>query len=439
MINPVRAYIESERLLRPGSRVLVGLSGGMDSMVLIDVLARLGYHCIAAHCNFHLRGAESDRDARFVKEWCEDAGIPLVSVDFNTRRHAADNKLSIEMAARELRYDWFEAVRREQEAEAVAVAHHRDDSVETVLLNLIRGTGIKGMSGIPARNRHVVRPLLHVSRSEIEEYVAKRNIPHVVDSTNREDIYVRNAIRLNIIPALETINPKVKEAIHRTSLHLAEAEKVYDRSIRESIDMLFGDNRIDIRRLRETASPRAVLFEILSPLGFDPSTIRAVYQSMEGEPGRQFHAGPYRLIKDREFFILDQPREGVPEPAEYLVDEGVNEIRSPLHLTLRVENTPVKIRKERRYLYMDADKVAFPLLLRKWRQGDWFIPFGMKGRKKLSDFFTDIKLSIKEKEEAWVLLSGDDIAWVVGERADDRFRVTGETKRVLVIEQATNR
>jgi tRNA(Ile)-lysidine synthase len=410
----------------------------MDSMALIDVLIRLGYHCIAAHCNFHLRGAESDRDARFVKEWCEDAGIPLISVDFNTRRHAADNKLSIEMAARELRYDWFEAVRREQEAEAVAVAHHRDDSVETVLLNLIRGTGIKGMSGIAARNRHVIRPLLPVSRSEIEEYVAKRNIPHVVDSTNQEDIYVRNAIRLNIIPALEAINPKVKEAIHRTSLHLAEAEKVYDRSIRESIDTLFRGNRIDIRRLRETASPRAVLFEILSPLGFDPSTIRAVYRSMEGEPGRQFHARSYRLIKDREFFILDQPGEGLPEPAEYLVDEGVSEIRSPLRLTLRVENMPVEIRKERRYLYMDADKVAFPLLLRKWRQGDWFIPFGMKGRKKLSDFFTDIKLSIKEKEEAWVLLSGNDIAWVVGERADDRFRVTGETKRVLVVEQAAN-
>lgn len=410
----------------------------MDSMALIDVLIRLGYHCIAAHCNFHLRGAESDRDARFVKEWCEDAGIPLISVDFNTRRHAADNKLSIEMAARELRYDWFEAVRREQEAEAVAVAHHRDDSVETVLLNLIRGTGIKGMSGIAARNRHVIRPLLPVSRSEIEEYVAKRNIPHVVDSTNREDIYVRNAIRLNIIPALEAINPKVKEAIHRASLHLAEAEKVYDRSIRESIDTLFRGNRIDIRRLRETASPRAVLFEILSPLGFDPSTIRAVYRSMEGEPGRQFHARSYRLIKDREFFILDQPGEGLPEPAEYLVDEGVSEIRSPLRLTLRVENMPVEIRKERRYLYMDADKVEFPLLLRKWQQGDWFIPFGMKGRKKLSDFFTDIKLSIKEKEEAWVLLSGNDIAWVVGERADDRFRVTGETKRVLVIEQVAD-
>lgn len=434
MIDKAREYIEKEKLLHPGARVVVGLSGGMDSMALIDVLIRLEYRCIAAHCNFHLRGEESNRDADFVKEWCRDAGIPLVTVDFDTQHHAATHKVSIEMAARDLRYDWFEEVRRERSADSIAVAHHRDDSVETVLLNLIRGTGIKGVAGISPRNRHVVRPLLSVTREEIEAYIAVRKIPYVVDSTNSEDIYVRNAIRLNIIPALESINPKAKEAIYRSSRHLAEVEKIYNRSIEESTGLLFKDNRINIGLLRKTVSPQAILFELLSPLGFTPSTVQDIYRSMESEPGKLFHGGAYRLIKDRDYFILDRHGEKAITGGVYRIDKGINEIRYPVHLTFKVEDAPVKIQKDQRFFYLDADKIAFPLLLRGWQQGDWFIPFGMSGKKKLSDFFTDIKLSIKEKEEAWVLLSGKSVLGVVGKRSDNRFRVTEATQRVLVVE-----
>src|SRR5690554_1318314 len=434
MIDKAREYIENEKLLHPGARVVVGLSGGMDSMALIDVLVRLEYQCTAAHCNFHLRGKESNRDADFVKEWCKNAGIPLVAVDFDTHHHAATHKISIEMAARELRYDWFEKVRQEQSAHAIAVAHHRDDSVETVLLNLIRGTGIKGVAGIAPRNRHVVRPLLSISREEIEAYIAERAIPYVVDSTNSEDIYVRNAIRLNIIPALESINPKAKEAIYRSSRHLAEVEKIYNRSIEESIGLLFRDNRINIRVLRKTVSPQSILFELLSPLGFSPSTIQDIYQSLGSEPGKLFHGGAYRLIKDRDYFILDRPGEKAITGGVYRIDKGTSEIRYPVHLTFKVKDAPVEIQKDQRFLYLDADKAVFPLLLRGWQQGDWFIPFGMSGKKKLSDFFTDIKFSIKEKEEAWVLLSGKSILGVVGKRSDNRFRVTEATKRVLVVE-----
>lgn len=434
MVQTIQTYIKNEKLLCPDAKIIVGLSGGMDSMVLLDVLTCLGYRCVAAHCNFHLRGLESNRDANFVKSWCENVGIPLVSVDFDTHRHAVDNKISIEMAARELRYDWFEIIRQEQGADAVAVAHHRDDSVETVLLNLVRGTGIKGMTGIVARNRYVVRPLLSVTRSEIEAYTAERNIPYVTDSTNEEDVYIRNIIRLKIIPELEAINPKAKEAIHRTSCHLAEAEKIYSRSIEEIHEALFRDNKINIRLLQKTASPQAVLFELLYPLGFSPSTIRDILRSMDGEPGRLFHAGPYRLIKDREFFILDRRGEASIGQESYRIDTGTDELHFPVHLVLHAESMPVPIRKEPCFLYMDAEKVTFPLVLRKWQQGDWFIPFGMKGKKKLSDFFTDNKFSINKKEETWVLLSGDRIAWVVGERGDDRFRITEATKRVIVIE-----
>lgn len=434
MIQTVQSYIKREKLLQPGNKVILGLSGGMDSMVLLDVLTRLGYRCVAAHCNFHLRGSESDRDAHFVKEWCEQGNIPLVTVDFDTIHHAEKQKISIEMAARELRYEWFETVRQEQGADAIAVAHHRDDSVETILLNLIRGTGIKGMTGIVPKNQRVVRPLLCVSRADVEAYMAEQLLPYVTDSTNKEDLYVRNMIRLKIIPQLEAINPKVKEAIHRTSRNLAEVEKIYNQSMQEISGKVFHNHRIDIARLQETASPQAILFELLSPLGFTPSDIQDIHGSMDGESGRVFCAGPYRLIKDRGFFILDEPDDVSNDQQTYRIGEGTNEIRFPVNLSLHVVNAPVSLRKAPQLLYMDADKVVYPLTLRRWQTGDWFIPFGMKGRKKLSDYFTDKKFSLKEKEEAWVLLSGDRIAWVVGERSDDRFRVTEKTKRVLVVE-----
>lgn len=434
MTDKVREYIEMEGLLQPHSRVVVGLSGGLDSMVLIHLLARLGYACVAAHCNFHLRGKESQQDTEFVKKWCSENRIPLVTVDFDTRDHAKEKGISIEMAARELRYEWFEKIRRDESADVIAVAHHQDDSVETVLLNLLRGTGIKGLTGIASRNRNVVRPLLCVSREEIEAYIQVNDLPYREDSTNREDIYTRNAIRLRIIPELEKINPKAKEAILRTSRHLAEAEKVYDHSVRQTIDSVFRNNKINIRLLQDSASPQAVLFEALSPLGFDPSTIGDIYRSMDGEPGKQFYSATHRAIKDREFILVDPLEGGEIDHGRYLIEKGTVEIFCPIHLSFRLKSVPLKIEKEKRFVYIDADKLTFPLTLRRWNKGDWFIPFGMKGKKKLSDFFVDLKFSLKEKEEAWLLVSGDRVVWVVGERGDDRFRVTENTRKVLVVE-----
>lgn len=452
MIERVRLYVEDEKLLLLEAKVVVGLSGGADSMALIDILQRLGYRCVAAHCNFHLRGSESDRDADFVKGWCKSHGIPLLDIDFDTSRYAKEQGISIEMAARELRYDWFEDIRQEHGAEAIAVAHHRDDSVETVLLNLIRGTGIKGLTGIQPKNGYVVRPLLAVTRSDIEEYVAKRSIPYVIDSTNHQELYVRNLIRLRILPELEKINPKAREAIHRASRNLTEVEKMYNWSIQEVRRALWNESRsresddnesengsgseirIDIGLLLESASPQAILFELLSPLGFSSSTIQDILDSLQGEPGRQFYGESYRLIKDREFLLLYPVREKSADLELFLIEAGVEQIDFPVKLTLRMETMPITIQKESHFLYMDADKVTFPLTLRRWQPGDWFIPFGMKGRKKLSDFFVDNKFSFKEKEDAWLLLSGDQVAWVVGERSDDRFRITEATKRVLVIE-----
>lgn len=432
MLERVRRFIEKEQLLTPGGRVIVGLSGGMDSMALLDLLILLGYHCVAAHCNFHLRGEESQRDTDFVRRWCKSIDVPYTSIDFDTRQYATDRKISVEMAARELRYDWFEIIRRQSDAEAITVAHHRDDSVETLLLNLIRGTGIRGLTGIAAKNRRVVRPLLCVTRAEIEQYIRERDIPYVFDSSNNEDHYLRNAIRLHLIPLLEQLNPAVRETLHRTSLHLAEAEKVYNTAIADQTATVYQHNKIHIEKLEQTPSPRSLLFEILTPLGFSPSVIEEIYENMHATPGKVFLARHHRVIKDRDAFIT-APLQEHTEKGSFRIDREMTVLSNPLPLQIQSYEMPVQIEKSASLLYADQEHLQFPLLLRRWQPGDWFIPFGMKGKKKLSDYFTDRKLSLRDKEEVWVLLSGEDVVWIVGERMDNRFRVTDRTKRVFVI------
>ena len=347
------------------------------------------------------------------------------------------------MAARELRYNWFETLRRHYQANCIAVAHHKDDSVETVLLNLIRGTGIKGLTGISPKNGYVVRPLLCISRSEIENYILERDIPYVTDSTNSEDLYLRNSIRLNVIPLLETLNPSVKDTIYRTSKNVTEAEKVYSESIQKTIKKVFNNNKIDINELRQTASPRSVLFEILTPYNFTPSTIEDISESIDSISGKiffsdsnsDFEKKKYRLIKDRSSFLLDVVNDTYNDNETYLIEEGTSEINFPVSIKIREISSPTDIIYNSHFLYIDADKIKYPLVLRKWRSGDWFIPFGMKGKKKLSDYFTDRKFSLKDKENVWLLTYENDIVWIVGERNDNRFKITENTKKIIFIEQ----
>ena len=443
MLEKVREFIHKENLIPDNTKIIVGLSGGMDSMVLLDILTLLGYQCMAAHCNFHLRGEESNRDENFVKKWCKSIDIPYTSINFDTNQYAADRKISIEMAARELRYNWFETLRRHYQAHYIAVAHHKDDSVETVLLNLIRGTGIKGLTGISSKNGYVVRPLLCISRSEIENYISERDIPYVTDSTNNEDLYLRNSLRLNVIPLLETLNPSVKDTIFRTSKNVTEAEKVYSESVQKSIKKVFNNNKININALKQTASSRSVLFELLTPYNFTPSTIEDISESIDSISGKiffsdsnsDFEKKKYRLIKDRSSFLLDVVNDTYNDNETYLIEEGTTELKFPVYLKIREINSLDDMVYNSRFLYIDADKIKYPLVLRRWKSGDWFIPFGMKGKKKLSDYFTDRKFSLKDKEDAWLLVAGDDIVWIVGERNDNRFKVTENTKRIISIEQ----
>lgn len=438
MLNAVRQHIATHTTLKPFSKIIVGLSGGADSIVMLDVLTLLGYDCVAAHCNFHLRGDESDADAHFVKTWCKRIDVPFTSIDFDTHQYAADKKISIEMAARELRYHWFEIVRKQYLADAIAVAHHKDDSVETVLLNLIRGTGIQGLTGISPQVGRIVRPMLCVTRQQIEAYATDRELPFVTDSTNADTAYTRNAIRHQIIPLMKTLNPSVTDAISRTAQNLHETDTMLRHLMTDIRQQAFDGTHIYIDALRKSVAPSVLLFDILSPLGFNSSTITDIAQSLDSEPGKVFHAPQWRLVKDRTTFLLTpQPTNDIP--TTYLIESVEVGEDCPIKLSVVWHDNPVSIDKSPNKLYLDADKVSFPLTLRKWQQGDWFIPFGMTGRKKVSDFFTDQKFSLLDKEEAWLLTSSDDILWIVGKRSDNRFRLTPNTKSVIEITYYPNK
>lgn len=437
-IVQVEQYIDEHQLLEDGSKVIVGVSGGADSVALLDILHSLKYKCVVAHCNFHLRGEESNRDAFFVEELCQKYNLKYERVDFDTEAYAEIHSISIEMAARELRYNWFEQIRTIHLADKIAVAHHRDDSVETILLNLIRGTGIRGLTGIAAQNNNIIRPLLCLSRKDILEYLKDRGLKYVDDSTNNEDLYTRNKIRLNIIPLLETINPSVKDSIIRTGEHLSQVENIYNFYIQQVKADVLSDDSINIRTLIKYLEPEAILYELLAPYNFNTATVRQVFESIISQSGKIFYSDTHKLIKDREFFIIKK-REKLSVDS-FLIREEDRLMSYPLQLsieTIQIDNGFV-IEKNKNILYLDKDKIKFPLTLRRWHQGDWFIPFGMKGKKKVSDYFTDQKFTLFEKEEAWLLCSENDIVWIVGERSDDRFKIDKSTTQILKIQITDN-
>lgn len=437
MRNIVRAYIEKQQLLAGRAPVLVGFSGGADSVALLSLLVQLDYSCIALHCNFHLRGDESVRDEQFAAETARTLGVPFYKIDFDTTGYADKHHLSIEMAARELRYNWFEEMRQQLGGQAIAVAHHRDDSVETVMMNLIRGTGIRGLGGIRPKNGYVVRPLLPVSRSEILAWLEQQQLSYVTDSTNLSDAYTRNFIRLRVLPLLEELNPSVKTAIARTADHLADTEAIFLYMVEKARkELLDDDRRIPIARLMQYPSPATILYELLKPYGFTRQVTDDIFHSLTKESGKQFYSPFYRLLKDREYLLLAPVNK--EEALEYTIttNEIMEEIwRGPIELSFfkSVITTDFSIRKDKHIAYFDYDKLTFPLTLRKWKEGDWFIPFGMKGRKKLSDYFSDHKFSRIEKEQAWLLCSGENILWIVGERSDNRFCIDKTTKSVLIV------
>lgn len=420
----VAQYIEEEKLFAHPDKLLVALSGGADSVALLCLLLELGYHCEAAHCNFHLRGEESNRDEAFVRELCKERQIPLHIQHFQTTQVAAERQISIEMAARELRYTWFEELRKERAAQVVTVAHHADDSVETMLLNLLRGTGITGLLGIRPKNGNIVRPLLCLSRNEITDYLATIRQSYVTDSTNLQDEYTRNKIRLNLLPLMQEINPSVQTALLRTAGHLNEVAILYNSKIEEGKQRVQSEQGIHIETLLQEPAPEALLFEIFYPLGFNTAQIKDIFHALSRQSGKIFISKEWRVIKDREYLLT-----------ELLPIKDFNEA-PPFQYTSEEQEITADfvIPRNRNIACLDADKLLHPLSFRPWRKGDSFIPFGMKGRKKVSDYLTDRKFSISQKEQQWVACCGEEIVWLVGERTDNRFKVDAHTRRVRIIQ-----
>ncbi|KAA6301866.1 MAG: tRNA(Ile)-lysidine synthase [Candidatus Ordinivivax streblomastigis] len=437
MIRKIRQYIEAQNLCLPETKIIVGLSGGADSVVLLYALQRLGYSCVAAHCDFHLRGEESFRDEQSACTFAASLQIPFLKTDFDTLGAAHQRAISIEMAARDLRYEWFEHIRQEQQADVIAVAHHRDDSIETMLLNLIRGTGIKGLGGIKPKNGRIIRPLLGVSKQEIMHFAQENALPFVTDSSNLQEDFTRNKIRLSLIPLLQSINPSIEESLVQTMAYLNEAGKIYDRHIQEAIPAVFDEEsgRIHIPLLKTFPSPESILFELLKNYGFESERIGDIAHAIDSQSGKEFYSEHYRLVKDRDAFLLSV-RTINHEPTTYLLSPTTREIQQPLKLRMRLEEitSDFQIKKENAVAYLDADILQFPFIVRKWKQGDKFVPFGMTHFKKLSDYFNDHKFSKPEKEDAWLLCSGNgDILWVIGHRTDNRYRITERTRRVCCL------
>lgn len=433
MIHKVEKYIAANKLLTPGGKVLVALSGGADSVALLVMLCKLGYKCEAIHCNFHLRAEESNRDEAFVQQLCKRKSVELKTVHFNTTMYAKEKGISIEMAARELRYATFEEHRAACGAEAIAVAHHRDDSAETLLLNLIRGTGIRGLRGIQPKNGYIVRPLLCIGRDDILDYLKWRGEEHVTDSTNLTTDYTRNKIRLEIIPKLAEINPSILESLSCTAGRVSEAVDIYDNAINEASSRVKKGNTIDIEALKREIAAQSILHNILAPLGFNSAQIKDILDSIDKGSGKQFYSTEWSIIKDRTSLII-APKDNEVFNATELQQESKTDTPYGV-LEISCHTFDGTIHKERNIAMLDAGKLHFPLTLRVAVKGDRFAPFGMRGTKLVSDYLTDRKKSIPEKQKQLVVTDATGtIVWLVGERPAAPFCVKENTKEIVKLE-----
>ena len=424
MWSKVERYIEKHKLLNSNDLYIIALSGGADSVALLLLLKNAHFNVHAAHCNFHLRGEESDRDEAFCVDFCQRLGVELHRAHFDTREYAELHKVSIEMAARELRYKWFEQLRQDIGAAGICVAHHRDDSVETVLLNLVRGTGLRGLTGIHPRNGYILRPLLCVSRAEIEKFLADRGQKFVTDSTNLEADVQRNIVRLEVLPLLRKLNPAVAENIQRTAENISEAQQV----LNVAIARINNSNILNLSDIEKYGSSEYLIFEWLKKYGFNGNQ---VHQILNAETGKVISsAAGYDVLKDRGRLIVEPTLKPfnpmrIPEEGTYVLGENMR---------LSVRKKPVYVSKEAHIATLDAAKVRFPLTVRRVEEGDLMQPYGMKGRKLLSDLMTDLKMTVFEKRRQLVVVDAQGVVvWAIGLRIADFVAVSDATTTIVEV------
>jgi len=437
MLNSFLENIAYKRLFEPKQKVLLAVSGGIDSMVMLYLFEKSGFDYGIVHCNFQLRGDESDQDEEFVKKQVLIHGVPSYFKRFDTEEYAQINGISIEMAARELRYEYFEKIRTEQNYDFIATAHHSDDLIETFFLNLSRKTGIKGLTGIKDKSGRIIRPMLFAGRTDIEQFATGNYIDFREDSTNSEVVYQRNFLRHKILPLFSELNPSFKKNILASIDNLKDAETVYsgyfETEKQKVIENATDSQIIDIEKLKQSTQPKLLLLEILSEFNFNPPVIDEVFQSLDSESGKQFFSKTHRLVKDREKLFVSPVEE--KENKIFYIEHDDIELFEPFDINIeKLSGKDFKIRKETNIACLDSQKLEFPLLIRKWQLGDYFQPFGMTGFKKISDFFIDEKIPVHEKEKIWLLCSGEKIVWVMGHRIDNRFRIDKKTISVIKIE-----
>lgn len=438
MLSQFQDHLNKNLPFLKGKKLLLATSGGMDSMVMAELFRRLGYDISVAHCNFGLRGGESDGDENFVKEYASENHIQFFVTRFDTKLFAADNKLSVQVAARQLRYLWFNELLFENKLDFLLTAHHLDDSLETFLINFTRGTGLEGLTGIPQQNGKIIRPMLPFTRDEIEKYASENNIQWREDSSNTSDKYLRNNLRHDVVPALKVLNPSFTTSFQNTLNHLQQAQSMAaDASVlvyKQVVTEKAGQKHINIAELKRLPNYTAYLYHWLSPFGF--TAWGDIYTLIDAQSGKQILSDGFRLLKDRDVLILEPAK--VSNTGVYLVEEGLNEITSPVHLKIGETSEALKSANFHE-IYVDAQKLKFPLVVRKWQEGDYFYPLGMKGqKKKVSKYFKDEKLSLSEKEDAWILCSENQIVWIISKRADERFKTDENTTQIIKIEALYN-
>ena len=438
MLKKFIHYIDSQNLAGSNDKILLTVSGGIDSASMAHLFQQAGYAFDIAHCNFKLRGKESDGDQTFVQQLAEKYGCKIYCKDFDTKEFAQQSKISIQMAARKIRYQWFEKLATTHNYSCIAVAHNRDDYVETILINLIRGTGLKGLTGIKPRQGKIIRPLLFATRKEITEYVKKEKLTFREDSSNADTKYHRNLIRKEILPLIGKINPSFTETLIGESEIFQSAYSIYHKEIekiRKAISLPSEDKIVySIPKIQSLRLIAPIIFDLISPYGFNYTDSKNLLEILNAEPGRKFFSDSHVLLKDRKTLIIEEINKTEVNKI-YNIEEHAKSLSVPVKLTLEKINavSSYQIPKTSNIASIDYDKLVFPLRLRHWEKGDYFFPLGLKGKKKLSDFFVDRKINLLDKEKIWLLVSENDIVWVVGYQPDDRYKVTSETKNILQI------
>ncbi|MBL0129897.1 MAG: tRNA lysidine(34) synthetase TilS [Chitinophagaceae bacterium] len=441
-MNLLQRFIENVRqqnLFSQKDKLLLAVSGGIDSVVLCELCKQAGYDFIMAHCNFNLRGAESQRDEQFVRELGKKYKVELFVQQFDTEHYAAENKLSTQEAARVLRYDWFKELINQSTDKPInflLTAHHADDNAETISMNFFRGTGLHGLTGIPVSAGYIRRPLLKFSKAELMDFGKEHQLEFTEDSSNQSSKYTRNYFRNEIIPAISKVYPQVSENLQDNIKRFKEIEKLYQFSVGELKKKLCrtkgNEIHIPVKKLMSFQN-RALIYEIISPFGFPETQVEEVVKLAESDSGKyiQSPSGQYRVIKHRHWFIISPSH---PAETENIMIEESDKTISCAPGTLQIEvTTDQRLETSNQVACLNAQEITFPLLLRKWKTGDYFYPLGMKKKKKLNRFLIDQKLSVTEKENTWVIESNQRIIWVVGRRIDERYKVTEKTKSILRI------